>query len=642
MTRICCLLLTCCLPNAVLAGKAWDAAWEVLSEHCTRCHGGVKHKGGLDLRAVPNILRGGESGPAVVAGKPTESLLMEVLQPDADTSMPPKGERLAESEVATISTWITSLGEESNAPSVAAILPLEMPPQVVIDFLVARGWASREVTPSKLVDDAGFVRRAYLDLLGRIPTVAERHRFLAEVSSDKRLRLINDLLDRPEFARNFAETFDTVLMGRRHGLVGRARALDRGGDWHEYLKWVFASNRRWDDVAYDLLGARATTGKERGARWFLVGHKDNHEDMVRQVAPSLLGKQIACAQCHNHPLIPEIEQRHYWGLVAFFKRSFNVETPNGLALGEAATGGQFEFSSLEGDSFKAELAFLSGKTAEDITNEAYRVMPSKEYLDRLTKKDKDKARKKRKGPPKMEMAPIPVVSRRGALAEMVIESYPEFAKAFVNRIWALLLGRGLVHPVDHLDSIHPPSHPELLEWLGKDFASKGYNVKRLIREIMTSRAYQIDSLPMGAERPTPEAFACAMMKPLSAEALYRSALVAGGHEPDGEGNFPGIDEERYRHAFARVYSDLFPETYSPSAAEGLFFSNNPLMNEVLVRDFEGRAPHEVSEIAFASALGREPDEEERAASLAYLNGEPERSASFLWALIAGSEFRFNH
>jgi hypothetical protein len=242
----------------------------------------------------------------------------------------------------------------------------------------------------------------------------------------------------------------------------------------------------------------------------------------------------------------------------------------------------------------------------------------------------------------MELAPIPVVSRRAALAEVAIESYPEFAKAFVNRIWALLLGRGLVHPVDHLDSIHPPSHPELLDWLGQNFASHGYDIKRLIREIMKSRAYQLDSRPRQGERPAPEAFACAMTKPLSAEALYRSALIAGGHTPDDEGKFEGIDEERYRHAFARVYSDLFPETFSPSAAEGLFFSNNPLMDDILVRAFDGRAPHEVAEIAFVSALGREPDDEERAASLTYLSGGAEKSLSFLWALIAGSEFRFNH
>ena len=644
MIRFCSLLAIFGLVSALQAGEAWEVAREVLSERCTKCHGGVKHKGGLDLRAVPNILKGGESGPAVVAGKPSESLLLEVLHPDSDNSMPPKGERLTETEVEAISSWIASLGAE--APLLAGTsLPSEMSPHVVIDFLVARGWATREVTPSMVVADAGFVRRAYLDLVGRIPSVEERRTFLAQARSDKRARLVDGLLDHPEFARNFAEIFDTVLMGRRHGLVGGTRALERGGDWHDYLKWVFSSNRPWNEVAHDLLLARAAEGKERGARWFLVGHKDKHEDMVRQVAPSLLGKQIACAQCHNHPLIPEIEQRHYWGLVAFFKRSFNVETPDGLSLGEAAIGGQFQFSSLEGDSFQAELAFLSGKKVEEETNETYRVSPSQEYFDRLNKKEKEKdkkAKKKRKGPLKMEAAPIPSSSRREALAEMAIESYPEFAKAFVNRAWALLLGRGLVHPVDHLDSIHPPSHPELLDWLGQDFASHGYDIKRLLREIMASQAYQLDSLPIGSARPADESFAGALIKPLTAEALFRSALVAGGHRPDAEGNFPGIDHESYRHAFARIYGEIFPETFSPVAAEGLFFTNNPQMNEILVRDFAGQAPDQIVAGAFEMALGREPDADEHAASLAYLGHSEDRARSFLWALIAGSEFRFNH
>ena len=121
-------------------------------------------------------------------------------------------------------------------------------------------------------------------------------------------------------------------------------------------------------------------------------------------------------------------------------------------------------------------------------------------------------------------------------------------------------------------------------------------------------------------------------------------LVAGGHQPDANGLFSSIDEERYRHAFAKVYGDVFPETFSPVAAEGMFFTNNPLMSEILVRSFEGQSTGQIVESAFTVALGRSPDPGERAAGTSFL-GEtpvPSKATALLWALIAGSEFRFNH
>lgn len=634
------------------AAEPWEEAKAILHERCTKCHGGVKHKGGLDLRSAPNILRGGDSGPAAVPGDPEESLLMEVLYPDADPSMPPKGERLSTAEVETIARWIRSLAEPVTEETIS--LPEGMPPRVVIDFLVSRAWQETQVIPSTRIGDGDFVRRAYLHLLGRIPTEEERHHFLQQSSSGKREALVDHLLAQPAFARHFAEIFDTIFLGRRHGLVGRERPAERGDDWHAYLRWVFESNRPWNRVAHDLLESRAEEGPARGARWYLAAHGDKHEEMAKAVAPALLGKQIACAQCHNHPLVPEIEQRHYWGLVAFFKRSFTVETQHGTGLGEAAVGGDLKFSSLEGDSYEAKLTFFTGETivepdlesAHDAT--LYRIPPSEEFFQRLEKKENDEndgKKRRRTGTLKMDKVPVPLFSRREALAGVAVENYPDFAKALVNRIWALLLGRGLVHPIDHVDSVHPPSHPELLDWLGKDFAAEGFDVKRLIREIMASKVYQLSSEPATDQRPPDDSFACGLISPLSAEALYRSMLVAGGHAPDADGSFPGIDEETYREAFARIYPDLFPETFSPRSAEGMFFTNNPLMNDINIREFDPSCPpSRAVEALFLIALGREPDEEERSAGMTFLGQAPdtERQRGLLWALITSSEFRFNH
>lgn len=629
----------------------WSAAKAVLQDNCTKCHGGVKRKGGLDLRAVAPILQGGDSGPAIVPGAPEASLLIEVLQPEGDPSMPPKGPPLTPEETETLTAWVRtySAAETAETHDGPADLPAGMAPRLVIDFLLGRTWAEQGVTPTPAIDDAAFLRRASLHLLGRIPTTKEREAFLSDTDSTKRERLIDALLQRPEFARHFAELFDAVLLGRSHGLKGRERPLDRSDDWHRYLQWVFATNRPWNHVARDMLSsARPEEDPARGARWFLASRKDDHEAIAKAVAPTLLGKQIACAQCHNHPLVPEIEQRHYWGLVAFFNRSFNISAPHGLDVGESATSNALKFSTLEGESHEAKLAFFTGETVsepapgETHDRTSYLIPPSQEYFDSLTKKAPEK--KKRRQAPTMEAVPVPKFSRRDAFLTLAVESYPDFARTLVNRVWALLLGRGLIHPVDHLDSLHPPSHPELLDWLSQDFAAQGFDVQRLIREIMASRVYQLSSEALQGQRPPAEQFACGLLQPLTAESLYRSMLVAGGHVPDAEGNFAGIEESAYRQAFAAIYPDLFPETFTPQPAEGLFFSNNAMMEEILRETFSERSPQEVVLAAFAKALGRAPDASELEKGQAFLGDAPStlRNQALLWALITSSEFRFNH
>ncbi len=631
---------------AVRGQEPWEAAQGVLHQHCTKCHGGVKHKGGLDLRAVETILRGGDAGPAVIAGDPDASLLVAVLDPDSDTRMPPKGKPLTKVEKERIRDWIESLSAVVKTERLD--VPSEMSAVTAIDFFIAKRWAEQSVQPSMPVNDAEFLRRTSLILLGRIPTPSERRAFLAETRSSKRSALVEQLLGHPEFARHFAEVFDAIFLGRRHGLTGRARALKRGDDWHRYWHRVFQQNRPWNVVARELLGS--TRGEDaEGAQWYLAAHRDDHEALVRSLAPTLLGKQIACAQCHNHPLVPEIEQRHYWGLVAFFTRSFNVETPQGLRVGERAVGGDLKFSTLEGGSHPATLAFFSGDVSEPTetlsdTPELYHVPPSAAYFDNLEKRPDNDAKKKRKDTVKMDAAPVPQFSRREAFAEVAIEAYPDFAKAMVNRLWAMVFGRGLVHPVDHLDSVHPPSHPELLEWLGDHFAASGYDVHAFVRTLMATKAYALSSLPAGGKRPPAESFACWLVTPMGAETLYRSMLVAGGRVPDAQGRFEGMDDERFRHAFARVYPDLFPEIYSPQVGEGLFFSNNAMLEEIIVPAGGRGSSTDTVEAAFQQVHGRSPDTEEREAAEAFLGSSEElsRQRALLWALITSAEFRFIH
>ena len=226
--------------------------------------------------------------------------------------------------------------------------------------------------------------------------------------------------------------------------------------------------------------------------------------------------QIQCAQCHDHPLADEIEQRHYWGLVAFYNRGKNVNTDGGPRIGESATGGFAKFTDLSGMANNAELTFL-GKPfviPESVPTEGDE---DADAADRYLEHD---ANGRRFNPR------VPKFSRREQFVEKIVRDNPLVARAMVNRLWAMLMGRGIVHPVDMMDSSHDPSHPQLLDWLARDFVDSGYNIKRLVREITSSRSYQLDARPTG-DATARDAFAWALQKALTAESLYRSMLIAG-------------------------------------------------------------------------------------------------------------------
>src|SRR4030095_15142024 len=168
---------------------------------------------------------------------------------------------------------------------------------------------------------------------------------------------------------------------------------------------------------------------------------------------------------------------------------------------------------------------------------------------------------------------------REALADAVTQDNPLLSRALVNRVWAMLFGRGLVHPVDLMDSKHPPSQPELLQWLAHDFEQSGYDVKRLIRTLCNIRAYQLDSSPARGTKPGPPGtFARALDKPLSAEQLFRSLLAATGTCADTNGLLSGKTETELRRAFIKEFPALFPEEYNATLQQAMFLSNSELFD----------------------------------------------------------------
>jgi mono/diheme cytochrome c family protein len=623
------LILACAAP--LLRAEDASALWsggvqELFDRQCVKCHGPLKQKSGLQLDNVEAVLKGNEDGAVVTPGKPEESRLIAALAPDADPHMPPK-KQLEEHDIAKLKTWIAALtqpGAATPTRQAPEIPPPATDPSSAIDYFLAAGWNARGLTPAPLCDDRTFVRRVFLDLAGRIPTLEEAQTFLDDTAPEKRTALVDRLLASDEYARTFREIWDALLMGRR---TGRREDRRRENGWFDFLEAAFRQNRPWDEVVRTIITARPEKPEDRGAIWFLYERRNEYQQMAEAIAPVIYGTKVDCAQCHDHPLAREIKQAHYWGLVAAFNRSKNVEksTP---AVSESAVGGFVNFTNLKKESQPAVMAMLNGRTiAED------RPAPDAKQEDAPDGYVDPAAAVK-----------VPRFSRRAALAEAATHDNPLLARAFVNHTWAILMGRGLVHPVDEVNSKHPPSHPELLEWLATDFATHGYDMRRVVRAIVLSRGYQLAASPPG-QKALPEAFAAALERPLIAEAIARSARIAAGRP---------AEDAALRRAVAERFPDVLPRVVTPTVQQAMFLANSeeilalfkPESNTATeklaaIANLEARA-----RAAFHVVLIREPAADELARAVEFLQMRADQPAvaagQLLWALVTGPEFLTNH
>ncbi|WP_395752386.1 DUF1549 domain-containing protein [Prosthecobacter sp.] len=597
--------------------QGWGKVQGILDVNCVKCHGVLEQKGGLELDTPAMVMKGGENGAVVVPGKPEASALFASLEKGADPHMPPK-KQLTEAERATVKEWIATM------PANPVAAAEDKKPKVVREFksgeeaiatLIEEGWKRSGVKPAAAVPDAVWCRRIYLDLAGRIPTEAELAAFVAKPERDA---LVDKLLAAPEYAVRMRELWDTFLMGRLQR--GNPDGRRKGAGWWTFLEKAFKDNRPWNEVVYDVLCAKPENGLDRkGASWFLFERKNDFQKIAEAVAPVVYGTKIDCAQCHDHPLAREIKQAHYWGLVAAFNRGKNVDGSNSVA--ESAIGGFMNFTNLKKESQPAVVTLLTGKTLPEVwpTGESQEKDGDDLYLD-----------------PKAKVR-VPKYSRREAFAEAATEGNPLLAKAFVNRMWAALVGRGIVNPPDEINERNVPSHPELLEWLAKDFETHGYDTRRVVREIVRSKVYALGAAEAGA---APELFAGMAERPLTAEQLARSWRVALG--------LPA-DEEEYRRQVITAMPDVLPKEYIATFQQAQFLSGSPTMTALLNAAQEGSVkriaalPDNTIRVkeAFSMVYGRTPDAEEEKASAAFLAERKDVTAAtrdLVWALLTSAEF----
>jgi hypothetical protein len=472
-----------------------------------------------------------------------------------------------------------------------------------------------------LADDATFLRRVYLDLAGTLPDAKTAQAFLANPAADKRTRLIDQLLAAPTYATRMADLFHIHWMER----------LGDDADWMAYLRNSFAENRPWDVMAGDMVHPRPNE-KAKGANFWIRKRLENYGQqevdrpgLARDIGRLFLGRDLRCAQCHDHLFIDSYKQGHFQGLFAFVQ---NASLDNTKALVERPLLNRVAYVSVFGKG--------KGETAPRLPDGREIVLPEKGQ-EWLTPPDPKKR--------------TPGVPRLSPLSELARElpSHPDFARNFVNRIWWALMGRGIVHPLDLHHGGNPPSSPRLLNLLAEELVASKYDIKALVRAIVQSNAYQRSSeLPAG-EKLDPASFRVALERRLSPEQRLQATLVATGTSLDEKGL--ATARLKFTKAFAGPPREPEEEP-APSLKGALFLLNDPLLLSWL-EPRPGNLVHQLvplknealAEQLYLQVLTRRPDDDERRSVTQVLAQAKNRERSIgrlVWALLTSTEFQVNH
>lgn len=499
-----------------------------------------------------------------------------------------------------------------------------------IDELSLAKWKSLRLVPSKRASDEVFIRRAFLDAAGILPTVEEVEEFLASSAPDKRARLIETLLQREEFNDYWAYKWSDLL------LVS-SRKLRPNTMWAFY-NWIRDSvkqNKPWDQFARDIFTGTGST-RENGALNYFVLHKDTIA-LSENVTQAFLGQRLTCARCHNHPL-EKWTQRQYYQFANLFARV-------GLKNGEKP--GEFE---------------IFPKTGGDI-NHPRLLKP----LD----------------PAPLDGTPLSLDDlndRRRHFANWLTSPKNEyFSRNIVNRVWGNFFGRGLVDPIDDVRATNPASNEELFDAAVKDFVSHGFDLRHLIRTIMNSAAYQLGSEANATNQSDNTYYSKYIVKRLPAEVILDAMSQVTG-VPTAFAGYPSgtralqLPDIRVQSQFLSVFGrperiicDAGERSQDPSIAQALHVINGDTLNKKLSAPDGylglflklGLSDARVVEHLTLSAYGRYPTAEEKrslAAALAEARNALKPGSSqeavrdarrqaledMVWAMLTSKEFLFNH
>jgi hypothetical protein len=364
-------------------------------------------------------------------------------------------------------TWIVAIAMSVGSSAAESMGAPPEPPQLRqrIDSLIDGASVGLMSAPA---GDAEFLRRVSIDLVGMIPSAAEARLFLADASPNKRELLVEKLLTDPRHARHMAIVFDVALMERR------TEKHVPAAEWRKFLYESFLANKPYDQLVREILSADGVDAAGRAAARFVLDRECEPNLLARDVGRVFFGKDFQCCQCHDHPLVSDYYQSDYYGLFTFFGRSslFNDEKQKKMVIADKAAG---------------ETSFVSVFDRAKTQYQGRPRVPGGVELDEPSFKPGEEYVVK----PADKVRPVPKFSRRAKLAEQATRPGNRvFNENIANRVWAMLMGRGLVEPVDMHHAGNPPSHPDLLALVGEEFQAGGYDLRALVREIALTRAYQ--------------------------------------------------------------------------------------------------------------------------------------------------------
>jgi len=462
---------------------------------------------------------------------------------------------------------------------------------------------------------------------------------LKSTEPDKKARLVDRLLASPDFTYQQRNEFDVLLMAGKGS-----------GEWRDWLLKALTENRPWPEMFRQIILPREAEPAEKAAATFLKSRAMNVDDMTNDTSRLFFGVSINCAKCHDHPLVTDWTQDHYFGMASFFSRTYLTKKS---FLAERADG-KLKFRTTAGEEKEARLLFL---TSAEISE------PS---LAEMSDADRQAAEARQKGDNDRETPPEPAqFSRRAQLVDVALRPDPNgfFPRSFANRIWARLFGRGIVMPLDQMHSENKPSHPELLSWLARDSEAHGYDLRRLMRGLVLSRAYGRSSRwEESNDRPAERLFAVAAVRPLTPMQYSLSLSLASGNPAELAQRLESAEEwigrrrdlENQAQGFAPQL-EIPGENFQVGVSEALLFNNAAQVANEYLRDAPERLVgvlkgisdrNQMIQTAYLAVLSRAPRPEEVEAITNYLAAREDRPAAaiqqFVWMLITGSEFRFNY
>ncbi|MDG1072784.1 MAG: DUF1553 domain-containing protein [Akkermansiaceae bacterium] len=566
MIRSLCALTTA-LPVFAASPDFREDIQPILESHCVRCHSESKVKGGLRMDTYEKIMEGGDTADAIVPGNPEKSeMLVRVhLRPIDEGIMPDEGQMLKHEDLVLLDEWVkagaqwpkgVTLTERKPVKPKRVAMPTKAPESnfeaaEMLDDLLKRENADTGVITTETLTDTAFLRRATIDLIGRIPTMKEVREF-EKWGTDRRIKLIDKLSNHPRFADRWT-IFMSDMLRIRSNVTGGNQLL-------AYIHGSIDQEKPYDEVVRELISAsgRANSNPAVG---YILGDDAAPMELAAATSQIFMGVRIGCAQCHDHPF-DDWAQEDFYDLAAFFGKTKQVQSrrQNGsiyttegdkmTVLWPPEDKAEPEKRKPVEPKFPFQVNDFKSKPEYIKRFEAIKVIREKKItkddgsasLDALL--DAVEPNVGRPSDPvlaeaKRESRKLDVHGElyraselRKQLADLITDPRNDyFARAFVNRVWAELIGRGFVEPLDNFSDYNGMHHPSTLDFLAQEFIASGYDFRTLVRIITLSDAYRRSTLPADTSLELRERseknFSAAPARRMIGEVLYDSIVVAG-------------------------------------------------------------------------------------------------------------------